>query len=684
MRMAIAAADRPEARASWDRALESAESLMGDLMGRETPGKGPRSSQKPLAALWKARRATALETVGVIESLTARARNSTGATEIADAAADLPGIPAQLECEQLAGAAFEAELTAHAASLSGRAERNERVVFCLIAGNASAFLLAAGASPVVLRKIRHRMLADIDAHKNAELGARASEHDLAVTLHSIGTAVIAIDSLGRIQRLNRVAEQLTGWKQSEAVGRPAMYVLKLVDGSSDSPVSDSVAEVLRSGIPIVRGAGLELIRTDGTRRHVSENAAPIRDDNGDIHGVVIVLHDTTIPRALEARLSEVKRMKSIGRLAGGVAHEFNNLLQIILGNASLIRAMLPFRGESADYFERIDHAVQRAATITNQLLAFGGRQTLVLQNSDLSTLIERSIELARRNLPPGIAVEYEKPPVPAMARIDPSQMEQVVVNLCLHAREAMPHGGRIQIVLDEIEIGGSAGDSFLQPRIDPFFRLRISDNGVGMNDEERRRIFEPFYSSSGSALTAGLGLAAVHGIVQQHGGFVEVESVSGSGTTFTVLIPGRSDALLPAQAAQSLRGPSLRGKILIAEDEPEVRLMAQRVLERFGFEPIAAADGAEACRVFEANRNDITLALLDVSMPQIGGVEVGRLFRASNPNLPIIFCTGFSDGDHRDLKLAKPWKILRKPYKVGDLISAINRCLAGAEVPTPT
>ncbi|MGH8021465.1 MAG: hybrid sensor histidine kinase/response regulator, partial [Opitutaceae bacterium] len=680
MRLMAATENQAQARAAWSETLASSDAAIRASFSESGVRVLPDSEREQLKVIWEDRRRAALETVGLIDALTARGANPAITNSSALRAASARRLQAKYAEEEAAFAEFDRRLNAAATFLSHRLQPYDRVSFWFSVASAVGLLLAAVALPLHVRKVHRRFLADGLARREAELAARASERDLLITLHSIGDAVIATDSGGRILRLNEVAEHLTGWKQPDALGRAASDVLKFVDANATS-LRDSVTDVLRTGAPVVRSTGVELMRADGSRRHVSENAAPIRDERGEIHGVVIVLHDTTIQRALEARLRDVQRMESIGRLAGGVAHEFNNLLQIIVGNSSLLRTQFPARDGIPDYFDRIGQAVQRAATLTNQLLAFGGRQTLVLKTSDLSALIARGIEVARRFLPAEISIEYEKPPVPAMAQIDSTQMEQVIVNLCLHARDSMPKGGRIRFVLDEVEIGGMPTQPAAPARIGPCLRIRFSDTGDGMTDEMRRRVFEPFFSSSGSVLDAGLGLAAVHGIVQQHGGFVEVDSAAGKGTMFTVLIPRRS-ALLdkPARSAPHIRVPSMRGKILIAEDEPGVRLMAVRVLERQGFEPIATADGEEACKAFADHPDDICVVLLDVIMPRMGGVEVARSIRRSNPGVPIIFCTGYADGVLGDLQLEKPWKVLHKPYGVQELVDAIDHCLAGGEV----
>ncbi len=684
MRLMAATEKQPQARAAWSETLARADAAIRSSLGDEDVRQLPDREQEQLRNLWEDRRRAALETVDLIDSLTAQGANPAITNSSSLRATSARRLQAKYAEEETVFAAFDQELNTAATFLSQRLQPYDRVSFWFSIVSAAGLLIAAAALPLHVRKVHRRFEADDLARREAELAARASERDLLITLHSIGDAVIAIDAEGRIQRLNEVAEHLTGWKQHEAVGRLASDVLKLVDTATAASLRDSVTDVLRTGAPVLRSTGVELVRADGARRHVSENAAPIRDERGGIHGVVIVLHDTTIQRALEARLRDVQRMESIGRLAGGVAHEFNNLLQIIVGNNALLRAQFPAHGEASDYFDRIGHAVQRAAALTNQLLAFGGRQTLVLKTSDLSALIGRGIEVARRILPMEITIEYVKPPVPAVAQIDSTQMEQVVVNLCLHAKEAMPKGGRIRIVLDEIEIGGMPSNSAAPARIGPYLRIRVSDTGDGMSDEMRRRVFEPFFSSSGSVLDAGLGLAAVHGIVQQHGGFVEVDSVAGKGTTFTVLIPGRGmPPNKPARKVADIPAPGMRGRILIAEDEPGVRLMAGRVLERHGFEPIATADGVEACKAFEAGPEDICVVLLDVIMPRMGGVEVARLIRQTRPDVPIIFCTGYADGVLGDLQLTKPWKVLHKPYGVQELIDAIDDCLAGVEIATP-
>jgi PAS domain S-box-containing protein len=675
---AFAGEDTQALRSAWSEALATADKAASEVATHIDREAGIAVA---IADGWLARRNGALATLDLVQA----GIRAPGSSSVATAATQRRHVAHLGEDRRLADE-LRNSLDAARSHVRARAEESSRAARLAAFAAVFAFAALGIVVPLQARRLHRRLAEDNAARRAAEESARASERNLFITLNSIGDAVVAVDRHGRIQRLNEVAEHLTGWRQGDAIGRPSHEVLRLTDSNATASVADSIAEVLRTGAPLLRTAGLELERADGSRRHVAENASPIRDADGTIHGVVVVLHDTTVQRALETRLRDVQRMESIGRLAGGVAHEFNNLLQIIIGNTALLRTLVAGDSEAGDYFSRIDVAVQRAATLTNQLLAFGGRQTLVLRNSDLSALVGRSIDVARRILPPDITVEYVRPPFPSVARIDSGQMEQVLVNLCLHARDSMPGGGTIRVSLDEIEIGGAGARTLAAPRIGPYLRIRVSDTGDGMSDEARRRVFEPFFSSTGSVLDAGLGLAAVHGIVQQHGGFVEVESTKGRGTTFTILVPGRSVALQP-QRNRNAPPPDLeatRGLVLLAEDEPGVRLMAQRVLERHGFATVAVSDGAEACKVFETRHDEISLVLLDVIMPHMGGVEAARLMRESRPDLPIVFCTGYSDGVLGELQLAKPWRVLHKPYDVGELVDVINRCLGGVEVSTPT
>jgi signal transduction histidine kinase len=407
---------------------------------------------------------------------------------------------------------------------------------------------------------------------------------------------------------------------------------------------------------------------DGTQKTIANSAAPIRDQSGEIVGAVNLSEDVTEQRAAEAaRQQQEKRQRkqdeqqreqqlrqqdqelqaqkveAIGRLAGGIAHDFNNLLTGILSYSDLILQELrpndPIRAD----VEQIRDAGQRAAGLTRQLLAFSRRQVLHPQVVSLSTMVTELEPMLQRLLGTGARLEVELDPELGKVLADPAQMEQALVNLLLNAREAMPQGGLLRIVTSNVEPEPSSWQQENGNPAGAFVSLTVSDSGVGMDAATRSRMFEPFFTTKRTASGRGLGLSTVHGIVEQSGGQIAVESEPGQGTTFTIYLPrywgpeagiGTAEQRLPQVGTETL---------LLVEDEAAVRASVRRLLEWHGYTVLEARNGEDALRVYEANENGIDLVLTDLIMPEMGGHELVERLRAHDPSLRVLFMSGYTE-----------------------------------------
>jgi CheY-like chemotaxis protein len=364
----------------------------------------------------------------------------------------------------------------------------------------------------------------------------------------------------------------------------------------------------------------------------------------------------------------------VGQLAGGIAHDFNNLLLAILANAELAKADVPPGSETADYLGEIESAGGRAANLTNQLLAFSRRQPFRPVPIDLNALTRGLMKMLRRLLPENITIDLIPGHNLAAVNADPTQLEQVIVNLCVNARDAMERGGRLTIETENVLINSRYCEAHPWAKPGRFVLLTVTDTGVGMTPEVRERAFEPFFTTKGAQRGTGLGLSTVYGIVQQHGGMVYLYSELGEGTTFKVFLP--SDSRLATDVGDKIEPTPPRGQetILLAEDEERVRKVVVQVLERAGYRAIAAPDGREAVRLLREHNEPVHLALLDVVMPELGGPETWEQMRVLRRDLRVIFMSGYAD-DRYLTRLPPDAEVIGKPFRTEELLNRIRRKL---------
>ena len=367
-------------------------------------------------------------------------------------------------------------------------------------------------------------------------------------------------------------------------------------------------------------------------------------------------------------------MDSLGSLAGGVAHDFNNMLGGIMGYADLLLSAEqdPLRQK---YLHSILSAASRSSELTQKLLAFGRRGKNRAESVDLPTMVEECLAMLRPSMSRDIRVVVDMagcPPVDG----DPSQIHQVLVNLCLNAIEAMPERGILTLCARSRELSDSSLPGFsLAPG--SYVELVVSDTGVGMTEATRQRVFEPFFTTKNSSRTTGtgLGLSTAYGIIQAHRGAITVSSVRGKGSTFRVFFP--VGVIPPTTRVSSIEPAPGRGVILLVEDEPLLRELGTSVLQTLGYEVIAAVDGVEAVDFYRKNDHRLRAVLLDLKMPNMGGREAFLEFRAINPGVPIIICTGFGENEEvQELLTLGAMGMLAKPYKISDLALKLGQAPA--------
>jgi nitrogen-specific signal transduction histidine kinase len=379
---------------------------------------------------------------------------------------------------------------------------------------------------------------------------------------------------------------------------------------------------------------------------------------------------------LEVQLRQAQKMEAVGQLAGGVAHDFNNLLQVILGNNEMAIAASGPNEAVGEHLQEIKSAAERAGSLVRQLLTFSRRVPLRLEPLNLETIIFDLGRMLRRLI--GEHIDLDMGTAKSLHAIyaDRGQIEQVFVNLCVNARDAMPDGGRIVIRVENTPRCDAAFDCQIHPPPLGFVRLTVSDNGVGMAKEIQEHIFEPFFTTKEVGKGTGLGLSTVYSILQRHEGHLHLTSEPGRGTFFQLYFPAKKP-VATQEAAVNLASPAPgEGEmILLAEDEEMVRNLAVRVLGKGGYQVLAASDGEMALRIFEQHGARIRLAVLDVLMPRKNGSAVFRALKLANPELPCLFTTGYSYGALEQEHLPADTPIIQKPYLPAELLRQVQAIL---------
>ena len=402
---------------------------------------------------------------------------------------------------------------------------------------------------------------------------------------------------------------------------------------------------------------------------------PVFDRNSRLVNVVAMMEDVTDRRRLEEQLIQSQKMESIGLLAGGIAHDFNNILSAILGYSSYLKGVVYQDEKVYAHLDTIERSALRAAELTSQLLTFARGGTYLVGPMNIHDLIEETVRLLRASIGKSIAIETDLAASSPIIVGDGSQMQQVLMNLCVNARDAMPQGGTLKISTRRI----NKPDAYLLSRkgeyTTPYIRVAIADTGIGIDDSIRGRIFEPFFTTKEKGKGTGLGLATVYGIIEHHGGFIDFQSRVGVGTTFFIYLPtADKPPVVPAPEQQRPTGG--QETIFIVDDEDMIRALVKDILASKGYNVLAAPDGATAVTMYKENWRSIDLVILDMIMPGMTGRETMEKLKEINPNVRAILSTGYSEDDRaRDLMALGVKVFLQKPYRTEALSIAVRKVL---------
>jgi PAS domain S-box-containing protein len=420
----------------------------------------------------------------------------------------------------------------------------------------------------------------------------------------------------------------------------------------------------------------------------------VRGENGHRAGLVMTLDDVSRERQLEGRLQQSQKMEAVGQLAGGIAHDFNNVLTVIMSNLEFLRDEFPPENPLHQDFAHISAAAERARALVKQLLAFGRRSMLQPRHVNLVEALQQADRWFNRVLGDEIECRIEVDATqPLVVRVDPTQLDQVLLNLAVNARDAMltsrygteGHGGVLRFQASRFELTAAEASKWAPLSPGSYVRLDARDTGHGMDAATRARVFEPFFTTKDVGRGSGLGLATVEGIVAQSGGAIRVDSTPGAGTTFTILFPeASSPATLEPAAADEPRSPRppAHGTVLVVEDERAVRRTTRRMLVRAGYTVHECANGAEAIERWGDRAQELSVVVTDMRMPIMGGAELARALRLRAPNLPFVFVSGFHEA-HDALKEGID-VFLEKPFSKEEMLEALDRVVTGGHVTRDT
>jgi two-component system, cell cycle sensor histidine kinase and response regulator CckA len=499
---------------------------------------------------------------------------------------------------------------------------------------------------------------------------RESRRLLEATLSSIGDAVLATDREGCVTFMNPVAETLTGWSRKEARGKQASEILKLVDEGTHEPGENPLARALRERATVAMLDRTVLVSRKGAESPIELTASPVRDESASVRGAILVFRDIGKRRQLEEQATHAEKMDAVGRLARGVAGDFNNVLTVITGFAELLRAEAPASGPLRRYVDEIVYASERAAALTRHLLAFSRGTPAQPRVIDLSALVTGMEPLLRRLLGQGIELILLNPRGAGRVKADAAQLEQIIVNLASNARDAMPSGGKlvIEIAPTDLDEGPSSKTLGLPPG--PYVMIAVSDTGVGMDAATRSRLFEPFFTSKGPGQGSGLGLATVYGIVKQSKGQITVYSQPGCGSIFEIYLPRVEEPVAEPPRRASSKGSET---ILLVDDEDGVRKLVHAVLQSHGYDVLEASNGGMALAAYEKNAHKIDMVLTDIVMPRMTGFELGAQLVERAPDLKILYMSGYRDNTTGAGQALKAF--LHKPFTPDVLLAKVREVL---------
>jgi two-component system cell cycle sensor histidine kinase/response regulator CckA len=515
------------------------------------------------------------------------------------------------------------------------------------------------------------ILRDVSERSRIELELRHSQEKYAKMIHSSPDA-ITLRSLPdrRYIEISEGFTRLTGYTAEEVIGKTPS---EIGIWSDDAPHTEILENLQRQGA--VREVEFSFRTKSGERRYATVSA--VRLTLGADSYMLSTSRDVTERRSLERQLLQSQKMDAIGRLAGGVAHDFNNLLGVILGQTELLQSEFENNASIHRRAEAIEHAGRRAADLTRQLLAFSRQQFMEPRVVDTNAIVQDLEKLLKRLIGEDVELTIHLQADAGNIKVDASQLEQILMNLAVNARDAMPDGGKLILETAHVELDEAYARQHLGAQAGDFLMLVVSDTGTGMDSQTLARIFEPFFTTKPDGRGTGLGLSTVYGIVKQHNGYIMAYSEVGHGTTFRIYFPRvREAAELRKQGSSLVESVKGSETILIVEDEEALRELARELLEAHGYQVLQAERGENAIRLVESSQTPIDLLLTDVVMPGMGGRQLAKRLRELRPGLHVLYMSGYTDDViNPGRSLSENALLLPKPFTRAVLLRKVREAL---------
>ena len=523
-----------------------------------------------------------------------------------------------------------------------------------------------------LRRQEHITREAVEEQRRSADELRRNEARFRSLVVNMSDVICLIDTDGVIGYVSPAVERVLGYSDDELVGRNGFELVH----PDDVPRAHSVLDQVSRGETV--SMEIRVRRKDGSVRWV-EAVLDNRLEQPDLNAIVIVYRDVTEAKALEQQLLQSQKLEAVGQLAGGVAHDFNNILSVISNYAEFVIEDLPPGDPKREDVEEIQKASQRASNLVRQLLTFSRREIIRRRVLDLNSIIFDMQKLLRSAIPENIDMSVRLTAAPVYVDADPTQVEQILMNLCVNARDAMLDGGCLEIATRIQEVGSELARR--KPGLSPGLHvvLSISDTGIGMPTDVQDRAFEPFFTTKDRGQGTGLGLATVYGIVDRLGGYIEVQSAPGKGTTMDVYLPS-SDQVEDVRE-ERLPAPSSGGSetILVAEDEEAVRNLVERMLAREGYRVLAAPSAERALEICDSEGEQIDMLLSDVIMPETSGKELAERIAQRRPGLPVVFMSGYTDEIIARHGILEEGEVLiQKPFDAKELLARVRQTLDAA------
>jgi len=540
--------------------------------------------------------------------------------------------------------------------------------------NGSEFAAGASFSPisgddgkilgvsVVVRNIEDR--------KRVERELIASHQMLSGALHAADVGMFVLDREGRAIEFNSRMQEMTG-RTPEAIEEGTLE--SIAESMLDDPggfVNAIYDRVLKRG-KHVELRNIKLRRPDGTERVCNGAIAPVIDENGLVIAAAGVAVDVTEREALQTRLLEAQKMDSVGRLAGGIAHDFNNILTGVLGYATLAKQAVTPDSPVSKHLAQIESSAVRASELTHQLLTFargGSRNEIRLS---LNPIIDETLKLVAHSLNPNVRIEFTAVDGLDQVSADPAQMHQLLMNLCLNARDAIDFAGTIQVSAENVEVSDAERENLQIAVPGRYVRIRVEDSGRGMSPEVAGRIFEPFFSTKKQGQAYGLGLSVVYGIVHSHRGAITVDSQIDQGTRFEIYLPSAGQTIVQPKPENGTLVKRDRETIMVVDDEQLLRAVLQDILEMSGYDVVQASTGEEAIEVYSERGNEISVVIMDIVMPGMGGARALEELWKINPKLRCIVSSGFGGESIAEKHDSQFLRFVPKPFSTTNVTSAI-------------